>query len=84
MEGLSGAESIRSSVNLGSLQLGKITGENPSSTSHPLYDRNLKEDGVLQKKTGFSSAFFSDRCCFARSATPQRDSKKTQQSRTSV
>lgn len=84
MEGLSGAESIRSSVNLGSLQLGKITGENPSSTSHPLCNRNLKEDGVLQKKTGFSAAFFSDRCCSARSATPQRDSKKTQQSRTSV
>ncbi|KAJ8645847.1 hypothetical protein MRB53_007595 [Persea americana] len=84
MEGLSGAESIKFSVNLGSLQHGKITGENPSSTSHPLCNRNLKEDSVLQKKTGFSVAFFSDHCCYARSAAPQRDSKKTQQSRTSV
>ncbi|XXG50853.1 hypothetical protein AAC387_Pa02g4763 [Persea americana] len=84
MEGLSGAESIRSSVNLGSLQLGKITGENPSSTAHPLCNRNLKEDGVLQKKTGFSAAFFSDHCCSARSAAPQTDPKKTQQSKTSV
>lgn len=48
---------------------------NPSSSSHPLCNRNLKEDPVvLQQKSGFSAAFLSNHCCSTHNSVYRRHS----------